>query len=257
METAFRCAKEAHRFDFSNEYKSLVQEASISIRGTRLDTFVALLFSKSGKGKQHQLLCEQLESHLRDAGYLERSQRLVEALLSPDRVMEYAMTIDVLAFLDWLRRFSDDLSDFPGAAGPNEHYSHSLHGNQSSSFSSIDAIPHDQHHRRKIMAWNCAVQGQKLKKEYLNAVKSLPSLLRSNGLGATIAFLESKKHQHHMRLLEHVSKYLCAIFPELTNNNVSKQLRLRSSSETRNLTTELTSFAVWLRYYAEGMIPEN
>lgn len=109
-----------------------------------------------------------------------------------------------------------------------------------------------------VFAYECALAAQSLGKEYKNHAKSLLMMIRANGLGATIAYLESKDRKdgkHFERLKEDIMKLLRKIEPSLDEENLSSQsLVERDSQVIKELTKETLFFLGWLSRFASGLI---
>lgn len=121
---------------------------------------------------------------------------------------------------------------------------------------------------RAAFAYKCAEEGAKLnkKKEYKAYVKRMPMYIKSNGLGAAMAFAFSKGskggrtdesnawgllHQHIEGWLKEDQKELINDFP---NDRLAQFLTEVDSSTYRAATVEVLSFLSWLRRFAEGLI---
>jgi CRISPR-associated protein Cmr5 len=107
-----------------------------------------------------------------------------------------------------------------------------------------------------VIAYQCAEAAIGIGKEYKNHAKSLPLMIRTNGLGATLAYLESKDEKHFMELLKNIVDFLkkkkhIEIAEEITSEMISN----RNSSEIKELTKEVLGFLAWLRRFAAGLIP--
>lgn len=120
---------------------------------------------------------------------------------------------------------------------------------------------------RAAFAYRCAEEGAKLnkKKEYKAYVKRMPMYIKSNGLGAAMAFTFSKGskggeidelnawgllHQHIEQWLKEDKKELI----EFPDNRLASELTKVDSSVYRAVTVEVIAFLSWLRRFAEGLI---
>jgi CRISPR-associated protein Cmr5 len=119
-------------------------------------------------------------------------------------------------------------------------------------------VPDDGEKSCAVFAYECAVAAQTLGKEYKNHAKSLPMMIRTNGLGATMAYLESKDRKdgkHFERLKEDIMKLLRKIEPSLDEENLSSQsLAEKDSQVIKELTKETIHFLGWLSRFASGLI---
>ncbi len=110
------------------------------------------------------------------------------------------------------------------------------------------------------VAWQCAVKGAVLGKDYRNSAKSLPMMIRHNGLGASLVFIERQKKdmEHYRMLFMHLSGLLVTLEPDLAQGEIVENFRTKlGSSRTRSLTIEVISFLGWLSRYAEGLTTDN
>ena len=105
----------------------------------------------------------------------------------------------------------------------------------------------------EVVAYNCAKQAIHLRKDYKNHAKSLPMMIRANGLGATLAFLKSKDDTYYQKLYEQLGKYLQTKNTKLSGE-VADAILNCTSQETKELTKEALTFLGWLRRFAEGLI---
>lgn len=106
-------------------------------------------------------------------------------------------------------------------------------------------------------------------KEYKQYVKKLPMMIKTNGLGATLAFMISKKKKKEWKyyeaignnitdwICEHRSYLLGKVSINKDNNERFKvfisELIKMNSPEYRALTVEVLAFLGWLKRFAEGL----
>lgn len=103
------------------------------------------------------------------------------------------------------------------------------------------------------------------KKKYRAHVKDVPMMIKTNGLGATFAFIFSKKdkasEKAYRLIYEHITKWLeqeRTHLIDLSNNKslVEELVKLKSPAY-RAVTIEVLAFFAWLRRFAEGLIEEK
>lgn len=118
---------------------------------------------------------------------------------------------------------------------------------------------------RAEFAYKRALEGSELekKKEYKSYVKKIPMLIKTNGLGATFAFMKSKGGTYN-----EIYKHTFDWFLELKNNTGLDFLKLSStddlvekiisleSSEYRATTVEVLAFFNWLKRFSDGLIKD-
>ncbi len=111
------------------------------------------------------------------------------------------------------------------------------------------------------LAWVCVSEVKKdarIKKEFSTVAKKLPSLIMTNGLGQTLAFLlakaEGKQNNHHRQVYQAVSNWVIPqVFGEESQGKDLLGLVLEKSSvEYRRATAEAMAFAGWLKRFAEA-----
>jgi len=108
------------------------------------------------------------------------------------------------------------------------------------------------------VAYDCAVNGSGLtekKKEYKNTVKSLPMMIRLNGLGPTLVYLACHEKEPYQRIYAHLAGRLSAIDGELTGDTATK-IRNLQSDKLRRLTLEAVNFFGLVKRFSSGLIPD-
>ncbi|MDZ7879498.1 MAG: type III-B CRISPR module-associated protein Cmr5 [Saprospiraceae bacterium] len=118
---------------------------------------------------------------------------------------------------------------------------------------------------RAAAAFRCATEGYSFHKtEYAPAVKKVPMMVKTNGLGATLAFMFSKQKTMGT-VLKQIESWVNdtenmktkAIYEATKGNNLVQKVTELNSSEYRILTIEVLAFLTWLRRFAEGIAKEN
>jgi len=120
---------------------------------------------------------------------------------------------------------------------------------------------------RAAKAYEFALQGAAMtkKKEYKSYVKKMPMLIKTNGLGAALAFSYAKGSNsgkpdqqkawgllyHHLEVwLKEDSKKLI----EFSDNHLTQKLMETDSATYRAVTVEVLALLNWLRRFAEALI---
>ena len=91
--------------------------------------------------------------------------------------------------------------------------------------------------------------------EYKSYVKKIPTLIQTNGLSATFAFMYSKK-KTYLAIYKQVQKWLEKRGFEI-NEELVKWMISQPSSEYRHITNEVMALFLWLRRFAEGRIEKG
>ena len=112
---------------------------------------------------------------------------------------------------------------------------------------------------RAEYAYTCAQEGMsKRQDEYKSYAKKIPMLIKTNGLGATLAFMQSKGGTYNS-LLNQTKKWLVQnpLFCIEENDDLIQKIISMDSTEYRAVTTEVLAFYSWLRRFAEGLIKKD
>ena len=99
------------------------------------------------------------------------------------------------------------------------------------------------------------------KKEYKSYCKKIPSLIQTNGLSSTFAFMFSKKTGTYMVIYNQVDEWLKKRYKndsEINNDNelIERMIKLQSN-KYRKVTIEVLALFNWLRRFAEGKISKD
>lgn len=122
---------------------------------------------------------------------------------------------------------------------------------------------------RAAFAFKCAQKGAELekKKEYLSYVRKMPMQIKTNGLGAAMAFAFAKGSKNGKALpdkawgllYQHVEQWLKEDPKQLIkfeNNRLAARLTEVDSATYRAVTVEVLAFLTWLKRFSEGLIDE-
>lgn len=118
---------------------------------------------------------------------------------------------------------------------------------------------------RAAFAFKKATEGYtEHKKEYAQAVKKAPMLIKTNGLGATLAFMFSKQKVLGL-ILKHIEEWVNSpdnlkthlIYRDAEGSSLVQKVLHLNSSEYRIVTIEVLAFLNWLRRFAEGIAKEK
>ena len=93
--------------------------------------------------------------------------------------------------------------------------------------------------------------------EYKSYVKKIPTLIQTNGLSATFAFMYSKKKTYFV-IYKQIEKWLREeIKLKEKDEELVKWIISQPSSEYRYITNEVMVLFLWLRRFTEGMIEKE
>lgn len=96
------------------------------------------------------------------------------------------------------------------------------------------------------------------KREYKAYVKKIPMFIKTNGLGATMAFIKSKGGTYKI-IYEQISKWFKEEENPLKLNaeDFVKEICNMDSQQYKAITNETLAFLNWLRRFADGLIEED
>lgn len=105
--------------------------------------------------------------------------------------------------------------------------------------------------------------------KYKSYVKKLPAMIQNNGLGATFAFILSKKAKSkegkppgtsnnpknaYDLIYQQISEYLK---DDIGSTDLAKHVIAQNSQEYRALTKKVLSLLAWLKRFADGLIDDE
>ncbi|WP_158702752.1 type III-B CRISPR module-associated protein Cmr5 [Paenibacillus faecalis] len=93
-------------------------------------------------------------------------------------------------------------------------------------------------------------------KGYRTLIRSVPVMIQTNGLGATVSFLFSKKGDkaQHAAIYEDLSEWLYQQRMKKKEDDLVKAIMNQTRDEYKRMTRETMSLVVWMKRFAEGMI---
>ena len=99
----------------------------------------------------------------------------------------------------------------------------------------------------------------KISNEYKSYVKKIPTMIQTNGLSATLAFIYSKKGTYKI-IYNQIEKWLKD--KRKVKDNSEELIKwiiidVKSSSKYKFITSEVMALFMWLRRFAEGMIEKE
>jgi len=107
---------------------------------------------------------------------------------------------------------------------------------------------------------------KKYQGEYKSYIRKIPMMIKTNGLGASLAFVRSKaKDENAYKLIykqigdwleTEQKKYLFETADKNATDLVDKIISLKSQ-EYRAVTIEVLAFIIWLRRFVDGLIEEE
>lgn len=131
---------------------------------------------------------------------------------------------------------------------------------------STKSLPRTLEQQRATRAWECVDEvtskSQDFKKKYGSLARKVPTLILTNGLGQTLAFLKAKGKNHpadeHTVLFRHLSRWvLSQVAPSspATNGDLLQWVLQNDSASYRRATVEALAFLTWLKRFAEAELP--
>ena len=103
-------------------------------------------------------------------------------------------------------------------------------------------------------------------KEYAQQAKRIPMLIKTNGLGATLAFMYSKTNQRVLlTLLQDIESWVsddknkktARIYRDTEGKSLLQKMSNMPSVHYKAVTLETQAFLSWLRRFAEGIAKEK
>jgi len=115
---------------------------------------------------------------------------------------------------------------------------------------------------RAEFAFHCVqevveLKGNDVGTQYRQLSRSLPYMIKTNGYGASMAFLYSKGSTAHKDLLTHILNWLIErkmIEKGKDKDGFMKVITQSSSAQYKELARETMSFLAWLKRFAEGSL---
>ncbi|WP_161848545.1 type III-B CRISPR module-associated protein Cmr5 [Athalassotoga saccharophila] len=95
-------------------------------------------------------------------------------------------------------------------------------------------------------------------KKYKSYVKKIPMLIKVNGLGPTMAFINSKigeskrEESAYNKIYVQIEQWL--IYKKLINENLISEIIRKNSYEYRIITNEVIALLTWMKRFVESMI---
>lgn len=120
--------------------------------------------------------------------------------------------------------------------------------------------------KRSEFAWKCATKAEKkLKgsyKEYVILVKNVPTSISNNGLGQTMAFLNSKPgNKSYILLFEQLEKWLKSEIYQTSDNAENKSIivliQTGEVDRYRRAARETMEFITWLKLHSSSLNVET
>lgn len=112
--------------------------------------------------------------------------------------------------------------------------------------------PRDLDRSRAAQAWKDIqeVKPKNYQAKYGSLARKMPTLIQTNGLGQTLAFLKAKGKEHHSQMFDHLSGWLITRIAG-TGDFLNRVFDMESQTY-RLATTEALAFLQWLKRFAEA-----
>lgn len=107
-------------------------------------------------------------------------------------------------------------------------------------------------------AWKCIdeVRNQSFASDYRSLAVKTPSLILTNGLGQTLAFLQAKGKDEHNMLYKHISDWLKQQL-KLNDDLLEWIVEKATSQQYRLATMEALALLQCLKRFAEAVLPKG
>jgi len=125
--------------------------------------------------------------------------------------------------------------------------------------SSQNSVIKDLEQERAKFAYECALEGEgsNVKTKYKSHVRKVPVLVKTNGLGQTLAFIKYKDDAYKL-IYDHIGNWLKknpqGMLELRDEDDLVQKIICLESSQYRAVTIEVLAFLNWLRRCAEGLI---
>jgi len=115
-------------------------------------------------------------------------------------------------------------------------------------------------------AWGCidyvnSKENDKFKKEYRSIVMKSPTMIITNGLGQTLAFLKSKgkndKSKPEEKLYRDIEGWLDKRVQWTAKGELMEKVISLPNDKFRYATAETLSFLSWMRRFADAVLPKE
>ena len=93
------------------------------------------------------------------------------------------------------------------------------------------------------------------KEKFASYAKKLPMMIKTNGLGASMAFAKAKNEKAWKELFQAIEEWLKE--KSYVQEALLEELVKTDSAQYRILTSEVIAYLSWLRRFAEGFKPEK
>lgn len=102
-----------------------------------------------------------------------------------------------------------------------------------------------------------SVNDNKLKKEYKSAAKKLPVLIKTNGLGQSLAFIK-RRNDGYDKLYEQIGKWLQSEDAKqlVQQGELVEQVIQLESPDYRQVTVETLALLNWIRRFVDGLMDD-
>ena len=113
--------------------------------------------------------------------------------------------------------------------------------------------------KRANFAFKCVKEAEARQIKYKSYIKKMPMLIKTNGLGQTLAFCFSKNENGYNLILEQIRVYLelRGIKSGLNSNEgLLSFITTQNSSDYRNITQEIMMMLNWWRRFVDGVLED-
>jgi len=98
--------------------------------------------------------------------------------------------------------------------------------------------------------------------DYQSYAKDLPMRIKTNGLGAALAFIKAKNADAYGLLYQNIDKWLHTdarsyLLADAEGDDLVEQIVSLDSTAYRAVTREVLAYLSWLRRFAEGLIDSS
>jgi len=98
-----------NRNEIKKEYRSYIMRLPMMIKANGFGAAMAFYYSRQNKEQAYKVILQQIEEWLRNAGYIQGNQSLMQCISASTSDMYKLMTMETMALLLWLKRFTEGM----------------------------------------------------------------------------------------------------------------------------------------------------
>lgn len=117
------------------------------------------------------------------------------------------------------------------------------------------SMSYNLHNEMAEFAYHQILERMADNKEFRSLARTFPSMIQVNGLGASVAFLQSKGGDAHKFMYEMLDQWTRAKFGAA--GDLQERIVGMDSKTYRLYTNEIGNLCIWTKRFAEGLIKKD